>query len=25
VICVVIWLANLFGIFGPLHNIRVGR
>jgi hypothetical protein len=25
VICVVLWLANLFGIFGPLHNIRVGR
>jgi hypothetical protein len=25
VICVVLWLANLFGLFGPLHNIRVGR
>jgi hypothetical protein len=25
VIIVVIWLANLFGLFGPLSRIHVGR
>jgi uncharacterized membrane protein YvlD (DUF360 family) len=25
VICVVLWLVNLFGLFGPLQHIRVGR
>ena len=25
VICVVIWIVNLFGGFGLLHNIHVGR
>ncbi len=25
VICVVVWIVNLFGGFGLLHNIHVGR
>jgi hypothetical protein len=25
VICVVLWIVNLFGLFGSLQHIRVGR
>ena len=25
IIAVVLWILNLFGIFGPLSGIRVGR
>lgn len=25
VVCVVLWLVNLFGLFGSLSHIRVGR
>jgi uncharacterized membrane protein YvlD (DUF360 family) len=25
VICVVLWIVNLFGLVGPLHHIRVER
>lgn len=25
VICTVLWVVNLFGLFSSLHNIHVGR